>query len=364
MFSMLGLLARLPAYWLSRRWGRPRPLPMSYTFSLTFRCNSRCATCNVWRKEADELSVEEWGRVFDSLGRAPYWVTISGGEPLLREDAVEIVDRLCRRCRPAVLNIPTNGLLPERIERSVAAIARSCPSTQVVVNLSLDGWGEEHDRIRGVPGNFERAMETYRRLRALDVPNLTLGVHTVISRLNAARVPDLYVRVRRELAPDSYITEIAEERNELGTVGAPITPTAEAYTEAVERLIALQATDHFAGLGRITRALRRRYYRLVERWLREQRQVIPCYAGWASAQIAPDGEVWFCCVEAVSVGNLREVDYDFRRIWWGERAQVLRQRVRSGGCHCPLANAAMTNMLFHPPSLLGVAADVLRGDGR
>ncbi len=379
---MLDLAWRLPAYWASRRLpgGWPRSLPMNLTLSLTYRCNSRCATCNVWRRrperrpepvegpvegrQAEELTVGEWDKVLRSLGRAPYWVTVSGGEPLLRKDAVEIIGLAYEHCRPAIINIPTNGFLPKRIARAVGEVTAACPRTDVVVNLSLDGWGEDHDHIRGAPGNFERAMETYRRLRALEAPNLTLGVHTVVSRFNAQMVPALYTRVQEELAPDSYITEIAEERVELGTVGADITPTPEAYKETIEQVMALQSRHPPSGLGGVVWAFRRRYYRLVQRWLRERRQVVPCYAGWASAQVAPDGDVWFCCVRAESVGNLRDAGYDFRRVWWSEQAQALRDEIRAGRCDCPLANAAYTNLLLHPPSLIGVAWDLIRGNGR
>jgi len=357
---MLDLVWRLPAYVTSRRWGWPRLLPMSLTLSLTYRCNSRCATCNVWRKEAEELMVGEWERVLRSLGSAPYWITVSGGEPLLRKDAVEIIRLAYEHCRPSIINIPTNGLLPERISHAVGEVAAACPHAGVVVNLSLDGWGEEHDRIRGVPCNFEQALETFRLLRGLEAPNLTLGVHTVVSRFNVEVVPALYTRVQAELAPDSYITEIAEERVELGTVGADITPSFEAYKDTIEQVMELQSRHPPSGLGGVAWAFRRRYYRLVQQWLRERRQVIPCYAGWASAQISPEGDVWFCCVRAESVGNLREAGYDFRRIWWGEQAQVLRESVRAGRCDCPLANASYTNLLLHPPSLAGVAWDLVR----
>ncbi len=369
---MLELARRLPAYWLSRRLGWPRPLPLSLTLSLTYRCNSRCLTCNVWQRrgesvegrDTDELAVDEWERVLRSLGHAPYWITVSGGEPLLRSEAVEIIRLACEHCRPAILNIPTNGLLPERIAHAVGEVTTICPHTDIVVNLSLDGWGAEHDRIRGVPGNFERSLETYRRLRALEAPNLTLGVHTVVSRFNAEGVPALYTRVQEELAPESYVTEIAEERTELGTVGSDVAPDAALYAGTIEQVMALQSRHRVDGLGRVTWAFRRRYYRMVQRWLRERRQVIPCYAGWASAQIAPEGDVWFCCVRAQPVGNLREADYDFRRIWWGEQAQALREEVRAGACDCPLANSAYTNLLLHPPSLFGVVWELVRRNGR
>jgi hypothetical protein len=110
----------------------------------------------------------------------------------------------------------------------------------------------------------------------------------------------------------------------------------------------------------VTQAFRRQYYELVKRTLREQRQIIPCMAGVASAQIAPNGDVWTCCVRAESMGNLREHDYDFGSVWKSGSADRLRKSIKAGECHCPLANAAYTNMLTHGPTVMKVAGDVAR----
>ena len=357
---MIEVLPRTVLYRAFRRWSWPRLLPMNVTFSITYRCNSRCRTCNVWKKRSEELSLEEWSRIFASLGHAPYWITFSGGEPLLRPDVVEIVERAYACCRPAIINIPTNGLLPDLVTERVMAIVERCSGSQVVVNLSLDGWGQQHDWIRNVPGNFQRAMETYRRLRGLTAPNFTLGIHSVISRYNVDAIPALCEHVRA-LAPDSYVTEIAEERVELGTIGSGITPSLEEYARAIQHVRAWSRETHLRGVARVAQAFRTQYYHLVQTWLREHRQVIPCYAGWASAQISPEGDVWFCCVRAEPVGNLRQADYDFRRVWFSERAATMRTTVRDGGCHCPLANVAYTNMLCHYRSLALAGLTLLRG---
>ena len=58
---------------------------------------------------------------------------------------------------------------------------------------------------------------------------------------------------------------------------------------------------------------------------------------------------------------LRDVDYDFRRIWFDERAVAERRRVRAGECACPLANAGYTNMLMHVPTVAGVAFEIPTG---
>jgi sulfatase maturation enzyme AslB (radical SAM superfamily) len=246
----------------------------------------------------------------------------------------------------------------------VDEITRRCSRAQVIINLSLDGVGADHDRIRGVEGAFEKAVETYRGLRRLDAPNLTLGVHTVISVHNVERVPEIYEYVMRELAPDSFITEVAEERIELETIGAGITPDAEAYAGAVDYLRDRIAESDYRGISRVTQSFRRRYYDMVKRYLKSGLMAVPCYAGVASAQIAPDGDVWFCCIEADPVGNLRDVDYDFARLWFGEKAVAKRRRVRAGHCACPLANAAYTNMLMHIPTVAAVAMEVALGTGR
>lgn len=360
MNSLARLALQLPAYSAFRRFGWPRLLPFSLVVSVTYHCNSRCSTCNVWRRRADEFTVEEWRRVFAQLGRAPYYLTFSGGEPFLRPDLPQIVSDAYQLCRPAVITIPTNGLLSDRIAAYVEEILRRAPQAQVGINLSLDGVGEEHDRIRHVSGNWERAMETYRRLRALSYPNLTVSIHTVISRLNVERLPQIYEALIA-LEPDSYITEIAEERGELDTIGMPITPTPEEYATAVDFLLKRLAEHDFRGFARITQAFRAEYYRLARRVMFERRQIIPCYAGWASGHIAPDGDVWTCCVRAEPIGNLRDVDYDFSRIWFGEEAARLRRSIAAGECACPMANANYANMLLHPPTLLRVGGHLLAG---
>src|SRR5439155_24173517 len=98
--------------------------------------------------------------------------------------------------------------------------------SDVIINLSLHGLGENHDIVRGVKGNFERAMRTYAGLKALKgrYKNFTLGVHTVISNINVDEFANIYTFVRDELKPDSFISAIAEERVELDTVGMDITP--------------------------------------------------------------------------------------------------------------------------------------------
>jgi MoaA/NifB/PqqE/SkfB family radical SAM enzyme len=361
MSSILRILPTLPSYWTFRRFGWPRLLPFSLVISPSFRCNSRCRTCNVWRKPGSEMDLEEWARIFDRIGPGLLYLTVTGGEPFLRPDMAELVLAAYRACRPSLITIPTNGLLSRRIAEATDTICRDAPAATIGLNLSLDALGEEHDRIRMVPGNWSKALETWQALKELrlDHQNLLLSIHTVISRLNLPRIFEIYAGLQ-ELAPDSYITEVAEERIELDTVGWDITPTAEEYAPIADFLARQALKGGRRGLARLTQAFRARYYWLASRILHECRQVIPCYAGWASAHIAPNGDVWSCCIRAQSVGNLRQHDYDLRSIWFGEEMDRLRQSIRAGECACPMANASYANMLLHPPTVLGVVASLLQ----
>ena len=363
---MVGVLLRIPAFKVFRRFGQPRMLPLNLTLSPSPKCNSRCLTCNIWMKRENELTLEEWDKVLASLGHTPYWFTISGGEPLMYPHVVELAESAYKHCRPGVINIPTNGILPT-IPESVERIARSCPRSQVIINLSLDGLGERHDVIRGVPGNFEafeRCLEQLLSLRRM-LNNLTIGIHSVLSVFNVEHLDEIIAYADRSGA-DQFITEIAEPRVELDTVGLPITPSAESYTKAIDRLIAYVTSKQFRGMARITEALRVEYYRLVKRILEEQDQVIACYAGWVSAHIYADGTVWPCCVRGDNLGNLREHNYDFKEIWFGEKIQEVRRSIAAKECHCPLANASYTSMLHDIGTLARIVAKVLpfRTEGR
>ncbi len=367
---MLELLPKLPLYWSFYHLGWPKMLPFSIVVSVSFRCNSKCRTCGVWRKPNDDMSVEEWRRVFAHLGRAPFYLTFTGGEPFLRADLHEIVLAGVELCRPGLITIPTNGLLTRRILDQVDQICAAAPHSQIGINLSLDGVGQEHDEIRQVLGNWDRAMETWRGLKALQGrhENLQLSVHTVVSKFNVHRIRDI-VEGLEFLAPDSYITEVAEERVELDTVGWDITPTPEEYAPIADYLSRQAKAVATAGPGgappktltRFTQAFRAEYYQLAKRLLREQRQVIPCQAGWASGHIAPNGDVWTCCIRAEPVGNLRLTGYDLRPIWLEQVEQMrrLRKSIAAGECACPMANASYANMLLHLPTLVRLTRDIV-----
>jgi len=358
MLEKLELLKKIPLFKLYRTVGLPRMLPVNLTVSLSYRCNSRCKTCNIYSRKGDELSLEEYGKIFRSLGQSPYWITFSGGEPFIRRDIEDICIEAYETCRPKFINIPTNGILSERIEEGVRRIVSACSDTSVIINLSVDALDDRNSEIRGVPSAFEKAMETYRRLRAIDNGNLTLGIHTVISKYNVSDMPNIFTQLK-ELNPDSYITEIAENRVELMNQSFDIQPSLSDYSTAVDFIVKDMQSWDLKGASKIVRAFRKRYYRLVKDILREGRMFIPCYAGYASCQISPEGDLWACCMRAEVMGNLRETGYDFSKVWFSENAHQVRKAIKDRSCFCPLANASYTNMLFSLKTLFKVIGEAI-----
>ena len=188
------------------------------------------------KKKSDELSIQQWRKVFSGLGRTPFWVTISGGEPFLYQNLTDLTAGLYDICRPSIINIPTNGLLVDKIPALVHDIATYCRDANIVVNVSIDDIGNRNDAIRGVKHSFDKATETFKKLKELRMSNVSVGIHTVISRYNVDRIPVIYEGLKT-LGPDSYITEIAEERVELDTIGTGITPDLSQYKQAADYLI-------------------------------------------------------------------------------------------------------------------------------
>lgn len=347
MQSLTKFFLKIPAYQAFYYFGWPPILPFNYTFSLTYQCNSHCRTCHIWQKKiGPELTSQNWQKIFLSLGQAPFWVTLSGGEPFLRPDLVEIVQSLAQICQPKLLTIPTNGLLPKVIIKKTKAMVKNCQG-QIIVNLSLDGLGKNHDRIRGVKGNFNKTLETFMGLKKIEAKNFSLGVHTVISKENVNQFQGICDFVLSQMRPDSYITEIAENRVELGTMNKDITPKFKDYQAAINYLTSQQPVGQKA-LNRLIQAFRRVYYQQVLKTLTEKKQVIACLAGVASAQIAPEGDVWPCCVRAQVLGNLKKENFDFGKIWFSKKATDVRQSIKKRKCSCPLANVAYSNMFLNP----------------
>ena len=373
--SITELVPKLAQYRLAYERVVQPPAPINLTLSITNMCNSRCQSCDIWKiypaeKERlqEELTVEEIEKIFASVGEV-YFFNISGGEPFLRKDIVDIVRVGCEQLNPTVVHIPTNALSPQRIaalaEEILVGMREWSPGTKLTLKPSFDGVEEFHDWVRGIPGNYAKLIETLELLRELRgrYDHLRVGVGTVISTMNIDHLPEIIAESER-FGVDSYISEVAEERQEMRNVSSGITPSHEQYGAAIQRFrdMTFDRLKDAHGLELLTQGMRHFYYELTRRWLRDQKQVIPCYAGVSNAHISPYGDLWPCAILAgsKSLGNLKDVDYDFYRLWHSSRADEVRAGIKAGECDCPLANQAYANMLLSPKALFNVGKTVAR----
>lgn len=347
------------------------PMPLTITYSVTNMCQSRCKTCYIWKvylndrkKRQEELKIQEIEKIFKSIGHI-YFFNISGGEPFLRKDLPEIVELACKYLKPGVIHVPTNGIASKVIEKKTKKILETMKNNDCnipfTIKPSFDAVGKKHDEIRGVKGNFKKVIETVKRLKKLQriYGNLDVGLGTVISKFNIDinTLKDVSDYAKK-LDVDSYINEIAEQRSELFTLDKDITPSSEDYKRAINYFKNFKTKKK---LSKYTQAFRIVYYDLVVRILKERRQVIPCYAGISNAHISPYGDVWPCCVLGYnkSMGNLKDMNYDFKKIWYSKKANEIRKYIRKKKCYCPLANQAYSNILMNPVSMIKVLKIIL-----
>ena len=331
-----------------RKFGYPKLMPQNVVFSITNFCNSRCKTCSIWKKYQQhpeliktELTTSEWLKVWKSMGKITF-ITITGGEVFLRKDIDKLLTGAFNVCKPKIMNIPHNASMPEVFKNKLTKfLINTKGKGSVTINLSLDGIGTDHDKIRGIKGNWEKLVETVGIIKDLQkgYPNLNLGVHTVVSKWNVKKIPDIASYVGKHFDPDVYIMEPAEERFELGTIGWKIMPKKGDLIKVFT--IKTSGKNHTP----IINIVKNIY---IDKYIKGKG--LPCYAGYNYCQITANGNVWVCCVIADSepMGNLKKVNFDFKKIWFSDKADSLRRKVvkrQFPECKdCYLACAANTSI--------------------
>jgi MoaA/NifB/PqqE/SkfB family radical SAM enzyme len=163
-----------------------RATPLFASYNVTSRCNMRCFFCDWWKMKPLELPTRKALTAIDevcSLG-VPFF-DISGGEPLLRKD----IDTLARRASShgCLVSMNTNGTL--LTSSRVSEIANAFDA----VVVSLDGPKEIHDKIRGVDGTYDKAVEAIKLLKAYGT---RVGANSVVTPWNIKILPQFIEELR------------------------------------------------------------------------------------------------------------------------------------------------------------------------
>lgn len=316
--------------------------PPYIIFFVTSRCDARCITCFNWRnlntkRTEEELSLEEVERIADSCAGSVF-LSLSGGEPFLRADIAEICSAFCSRAGTMMINIPTNCLRPDSIRDRTEAILSACPRTTLQIELSIDGLGETHDMIRGVPGNFQKAMETFQRLRELQKkhPLLRLKVCSVLNPFNREQMPELMDYVTKNMPVDdhSVVPVYGDPRDE--SVKGDSLHDFRQTAELADSFRNRRGTGFRALVFREVQSMARRS---ILSALEGGNRPFRCPGGSKLAVIGETGLVYPCeTLMQNPIGNLRKEGYDLRRI--------IRNGRQDRICQCGWSCAHLAAVLF------------------
>jgi len=337
---------------------RPRQFRSLFLF-VTSRCNSLCRTCFYFDKlnSRDDLTVDQIRRL--SQTAPPFeklW--ISGGEPFLREELAEIITGFVRTNGVRNVNLPTNGLLPEKIFRTMDRVLELCPELSIDLNFSLDGLANTHDAIRGVPNNFTRTLRTIELAdaRYAGIRRLRRNVVTVITRENYEEIVRLglammehgghdgqYFEVVRGQAPDPTLKQLTTDA--LRDLHRKLMPFHRQYAKKLFAHLAAPAR-HVAEMFYLGNL--RFHFDLHEKCFEQSRAwPMPCTAGETSIVIDHNGAFRACEMRGI-LGRLSDFDYDVRAALASEAMRAEINAIPQANCWCTHSCFIQDSSKFSP----------------
>lgn len=326
--------------------------PIFLTVFVTSRCGLNCGHC-FYREELlkgninKEMTLKEY-ELFTSRSPSFPKLILTGGEPFLRDDLVDIAKCFYHNSSQSrQITIPSSGQHPERIQALVEELLRDCPELILEIQLSIDGVKESHDTIRG-KGQFERLMSTYRLLKPIQDRNQRLRCRfnftfSAQSQDNFMETFDFVVKdlenphfdmvlVRRATADASFFEPANMDIYQKATQFLQ-EQEREKATGILERLLAERAG--------VEREIIRSHYQ-------KKRKLDNCQAGTLTAILSEEGEVRPCEILDTSLGNVRDFDYRLDKIWRNAQAAEHRHTIKKNKCYCTFETSVRTTMVFQP----------------
>jgi MoaA/NifB/PqqE/SkfB family radical SAM enzyme len=333
-------------------------LPYKVTFVATYHCNFRCEMCNIWQKKSvNEMTPDEIALFFERWSQFR-WVHLTGGELFMRRDLDDVVAAIQRSCRSLfLLNFPTTGwfgdktlkLVERTLERGVG---------RLMVTISLDGPKALHEEMRGLKGSWDRAIETYRRLRGIKRANFQPVIGMTLLTKNADCV-EATIQAVREVIPDFKRTELhLNIGHESGHYFDNLGQAQTVDHSRVARAIARHRERNGTGIHPV-HFLENRYQALVPNYYETGRSPLPCSALSTSCFIDAYWNLFPCSIWDEKIGNLRDVGFDFEALWNSPQRLALRRNVVEENCpHC------WTPCEAYPTVLANLARAVTRRGGK
>jgi len=261
-------------------------IPLSVQLDLTYRCNERCVHCYLDHDDHGEMTTAEIKELLDQMADAGvFYLTVSGGEIMMRRDFFEILEHA--RLRTFCIKLKTNGVL---IRKKEAQRLRELGVESVQISI-YSHRSEVHDAITKLLGSFRQSIEAVRLLRKhgihVDMANVLMihnvhdygGVKALAAELGAQFIIDPTITPMMD--GDRSILSLNVDEDTLREVFHN-----EALAGNVEEFCAVPQ-----GPGQ------------------EELNSLPCSAGHTACYVSPYGDVYPCVQFPLPCGNVRRTKF-------------------------------------------------------
>ncbi len=307
--------------------------PYKLNFAVTLLCQSRCLTCNIWElKPKGELTIEEV-REFARKNTSFRWIELTGGEPFLRRDIVDIARAFYENSKGLyILTMPTNSLCSKELVIGRIKEMLDIGIPRLSITVSLDGHRELHDKIRGIPGNYDRAIQMFKSLKELKkaYPQLFFVFGYTMSKLNEGQLDRTYEEVRKDIPDlrykDFHINVGQISGNYYHNENSPdIRPDGQKVAAEVQQFIRKREFD----VG-IIPSIEGAFLKNLVYYAKTGNPPMRSRSMEASLFLDSFGNVYPSIMWNRKIANLRDIGYDLGAIWNGKDAEEVRLQIKSG----------------------------------
>ncbi len=311
--------------------------PYKLTFSITYWCQSRCLTCSIWEiKPRGELTLDEI-REFAKKNNHFKWIEITGGEPFMRGDILEIVRAFKENCKDLfLLTMPTNSLCNHEMEVGKIEEMLKMGIPMITITLSLDGYRELHDKIRGIPGNFDKVMDMARRLHALQerYKGLAFVFGYTMSKFNAGQLNKTVEEVQKELPwarfKDFHVNVGQVSDIYYSNTKLEFTAEREQLAKEIDEIVKNRPLE-LDSLPIFSKSLvESAFLRKLVTYIKEDKVPMKSRSLDASLFMDSYGNVYPSIMWGRRIGNIKESQYSLDPIWHNAEAEAVRQLIKEG----------------------------------
>ncbi|MGC8547883.1 MAG: radical SAM/SPASM domain-containing protein [Candidatus Micrarchaeia archaeon] len=306
--------------------------PYKLNFAITYQCNSHCLTCDIWKlKPVNELSTSEIVQ-FAEKNNYFRWVELTGGEPFLRSDIVEIAKAFKANMKGLyILTIPTNSLVNhDALVGKIESIAR-LGIPRFVITLSLDGYRELHDKIRGVPGNFDKVIAVAASLHELEskYKGFSFFFGYTMSKYNIGELAKTIESVRAQLPwvnANRFHVNIAQVSDfYYNNAGTSFEVDPKVASSEIAYLLSLRRRSLDAA-----QIVERAFLKKLIQFLGTGKRPMPTRNVELSVFLDSFGNVYPSIMWNEKLGNIREHAYSLQEVLNSEKARQAREKVERG----------------------------------